>query len=244
MVMAQKNLTKAVKDVTHEPRGLQKKIWTSKEKIDPEVRDSLIKIATNVWKDMGQEVKKIEDIVFTGSLTGNHWTPDSDIDLHIIVQFSDIDDNEELIEEYFRARTRIWNNSHDIKIEGYPVEIYIQDVDQEHHSARVYSLLSDTWVVNNPEGKYAKFSEVSKKAKVLAQDINNAIENLKEPTQQHFDAASKIMDKMRKMRTVGLEKAGEGSVENLAYKALRRAGFFEKLNDSLIKTFDQLYSDS
>ena len=64
----------------------------------------------------------------------------------------------------------------------------------------------------------------------------------KTPSDQNLKAASKITEKLRKMRSTGLEEGGEGSIENLAYKALRRAGLLDKLKSESLKTFDKLYS--
>jgi hypothetical protein len=51
-----------------------------------------------------------------------------------------------------------------------------------------------------------------------------------------------LQDRLKKMRTAGLEKDGEFSVENLTYKMLRRIGYLEKLYDIENKAFDILMS--
>jgi hypothetical protein len=44
------------------------------------------------------------------------------------------------------------------------------------------------------------------------------------------------------MRKCGLEKGGEFSVENLAFKVLRRNGYLEKLSNIKTKSYDKLMS--
>ena len=45
-----------------------------------------------------------------------------------------------------------------------------------------------------------------------------------------MDRIDRVKDKIMKMRKSGLESEGEYSVENLAFKVLRRKGLLGKLN--------------
>ena len=65
----------------------------------------------------------IVDIRFTGSLANYNWSRYSDIDLHIVVDFSKIDDDADLVKAYFDSERMRWNDRHDIKINGFEVEI-------------------------------------------------------------------------------------------------------------------------
>jgi len=238
-----KPLNKAIKDITKAPRGLNKKIWENENKIKPSVKEKLLVIAEELWDDLEHGDAELQDIVFTGSMTGERWSDDSDIDLHLIVQFSDVNPDEDFVNSYYRARTRLWNTQHDISIDDHPIEVYVQDSKQEHYSIGIYSLIEDKWILKREPGKFATYNEVAKKAKVLARDIKELIKYLNSnPGLQKIESASSFMEKLQKMRKVGLESQGEGSVENLAYKALRRAGLFDKLNDSLNKSFDKLFT--
>ena len=49
---------------------------------------------------------------------------------------------------------------------------------------------------------------------------------------------SKLKEKIYDMRRAGLQKAGEFSVENLAFKALRNTGYIKKLQGYLVKVKD------
>ena len=69
----------------------------------------------------------IQDVRFTGSLANYNWSKYSDIDLHIVVDFEELDDNKELVKEMFDAKRLRWNEHHDIKIKGYEVELYVED---------------------------------------------------------------------------------------------------------------------
>jgi hypothetical protein len=51
--------------------------------------------------------------------------------------------------------------------------------------------------------------------------------------------ADKIQDKIKKMRQCGLDSVGEFSVENMAFKALRRNGTLERLSDIKTLSYDK-----
>ena len=88
--------------------SLEPKVWSNNSLI-PEVSSKLIDVARKFFEDLGLENAELEDITFTGSLANYNWTRYSDIDLHMLVDFSKIDDNIELVREFFNAKTSLWN---------------------------------------------------------------------------------------------------------------------------------------
>ena len=54
--------------------------------------------------------------------------------------------------------------------------------------------------------------------------------------------AKDLKDQIMNMRQNGLEKGGELSIENLAFKYLRNNGYIEKLKDTISNSFDKIYS--
>jgi hypothetical protein len=52
----------------------------------------------------------------------------------------------------------------------------------------------------------------------------------------------RIQNKIRKMRRAGLDKAGEFSTENLAFKILRNQGYLERLYQAYFHHQDQALS--
>ena len=51
---------------------------------------------------------------------------------------------------------------------------------------------------------------------------------------------TKLKEKIRKFRKCGLEDSGEFSPENLAFKALRRNGYLEKLGELSRDAYDKM----
>lgn len=66
--------------------------------------------------------------------------------MHIIIDFKDVNEDEELVRNYFNAVKSLWNSMHDIKLKGFEVEVYVQDDKEPHTSSGVYSLMNNQWV--------------------------------------------------------------------------------------------------
>ena len=106
---------------------LNPKIWDNFE-IDQNIREQLLKIAQDFYS--GTEIKAdVQDIVLCGSLANYNWSEKySDFDLHIIVNYSDIDDDYELAEKLCDFAKKVWNKLHEIEISNYEVEVAILDL--------------------------------------------------------------------------------------------------------------------
>ena len=217
-------------------------IWDD-ETLNPEVRAGLLKIAKDFLIDLPFDLEP-KDVTLTGSLANYNWSKYSDIDLHIIVDFAEVDDNLELVREFFRQLQTNWNNRHDILMKGYEVEIYFQDSNEPHISTGVYSVQNNEWLVKpTPESVSIDHANIKKKA----QDISDRIDNIaKMMTDEEGDAVLDAIDrlkaKIRDMRKTGLEGAGQYSVENLAFKVLRRSEELSRLSDLKAKAYDELMS--
>ena len=132
---------------------LNPKIWTDME-IDPEVQSQLKAIAEDILKNIEIQAE-IKDIVITGSTASYNWHKFSDIDLHILMDFKEIDKNLELVKRML-DQTRInWNKTHNIFIRGHEVELYFQDINEPHKAVGIWSILKEEWVSDpvklNPE---------------------------------------------------------------------------------------------
>ena len=86
-----------------------------------EVRTQLLKITNefldfidldNLNCDIVTRDCDIEDVVVTGSISNFNWSSFSDIDLHIILDYSDVDENKKLIKNFLNAKKNLWNASH------------------------------------------------------------------------------------------------------------------------------------
>jgi len=218
---------------------LNSEFWLE-NKLNPFIRERLIKIAEDFWAELDLAVD-FEDITFTGSLANYNWSKFSDIDLHIIIDYTKVDKNVDLVREMFMAKKSVWNQRHDIIIHDFEVEIYVQDGGEEHVSTGVYSVLDDRWVTE-PEPMEFTIDKpaVQKKAAGIMDEIDK-IEGMV-AAGDYEDAksyADKLKAKIRKMRQSGLEREGAYSNENLAFKVLRRNDSLGKLSDLQASAYDR-----
>ena len=225
-------------------KDLESTFWPLDNKLNPSIRKKLIQIAKDFFDGLDLNGAELKDITFTGSLANYNWSPYSDIDLHLIVDFKEVNDDVELVKEYFNAKKSIWNRIHDIYIDGYEVEIYVQDEKEPHISSGVYSVLNDEWIVK-PSRKFTTFDweDITKKAYGLMDQIDRAMTLHKD--KKYRDALNyidKLKEKIRKFRKTGLDRAGEFSSENIAFKVLRRNGYLETLSNLKHTTYDKMMS--
>ncbi len=199
------------------------------------IREKLLEIANNFIESIDIDFF-IHDITLTGSLANFNWSEFSDVDLHILLDMDEFNEGKKtdstiihnIVKEFFNGKKNVWNKNHDIKIKGFDVELYVQDVDEEHVSSGVYSILHNKWVVK-PEIKSPKIDKrkILEKGEEYAKQIEDLISNTDDK-----DVVKKIDDlknKIKKFRQSGLESGGEYSYENLTFKLLRRNGYIEKL---------------
>lgn len=221
---------------------LNPKIWDG-DKMKPEVRKTLLKIADDYFEGLGlgPEVD-IEDITMTGSLSNYNWSKYSDVDLHILVDYKDIPVDEDLVLDFLKSKSSAWNDTHDIKIYGFDVEIYVQDIAEEHTSTGVYSVLNDEWNIK-PEKQDVKIEKkwVKHKANVIMDKVEELYDDIHDDRDYESIVikAEKLQDKIKKMRQCGLDSVGEFSIENMAFKALRRNGTLERLSDIKTLAYDK-----
>lgn len=220
---------------------LNPKIFDSSQHMYGDVRTRMLMIADDFFETLDVGVVDIDDIILTGSLANYNWSRFSDVDLHILLKFSDVDENETLVKEYFTSKKNLWNEKHDITIKGYDVELYLQDTEEPHVSSGVYSVLWDGWVVKPEKGE----KNIDKKK--VSQKVNSMIDSIKYIYQlfkeYEYDkvirSIKNLKDKIKKMRQTGLDREGEYSFENISFKVLRRMGYLDKLSELETKAYDK-----
>jgi hypothetical protein len=223
---------------------LNPKIFDENQKIHPKIKTRLIMIADDFFDTLELPWVDVTDITLTGSLANYNWSKFSDVDLHILIDYNEVDDNESLVSEYLAAKKNIWNEKHDITIKGYDVELYVQDMNEEHVSTGVYSIMWDDWLVK-PEKGSPKID--SKKVKQKASSIINSYDSLLETFYEgEYDKVIRRINttrqKIKKMRQTGLDREGEYSYENITFKVLRRVGLLDKLADLETLAYDKSLS--
>ena len=189
-----------------------------------DIRKNLLKISNDFIESLGIEFF-IHDIVLTGSLANYNWSNYSDVDLHILIDFKETDYNLDLLKEFFDAKKNVWNEKHNITVKGYDVELYVQDIDEEHVSSGVYSILNDKWIVE-PDKVKSNIDDnmILQKSEEYMKKIDLLVKK-----EGPIESIEGLRKKLKEFRQSGLESGGEYSYENLTFKLLRRNGYIEKL---------------
>jgi len=238
-----KDLKNVLDSITYHDT-LNPKVWdnyknTNKSTLKKPIRNKLVDIANEFIGSLSDDDNIfIDDIVLLGSLTNYNWSEYSDFDLHIMVDLSQFDDQSDLYKKIFDLKKDKFNTTHDIKIVGFDVELYVQSIDEDNESSGIYSLIDDEWI-SKPDRENPIIDKKMLKRKALGwiDKINNAIESSND-----VNPLKKLKDKLKTYRKSGLEKEGEFSYENLVFKILRRTGHIEKLINAINTTFDKKFS--
>lgn len=212
--------------------SLNPKLFDLDEKLHEPVRKQLLVIADDFIEHLGINSIDVVDITLSGSNAAFTYTPHSDIDLHILVDISKLKDDE-VYRELFTSKKIEFNSSHNIKIRGYDVELYVQDIAEPVKSLGEYSVMKDKWI-KYPSKRRSNFDERSAKEKFTK------LVQLAELALRSYDLVElkKVLYLIKKYRQAGLESHGEFGPENLAYKALRSQGIV----DQLYKHMENLHS--
>lgn len=228
---------------------LNPKLWEN-FRLDKEVRENLLTIAQDFFENVKIDAE-VKDIALCGSLCNYNWSEKySDFDLHIIINFSDVDENYELVENLCDYAKKIWNEQHDIKIKGYEVEIAIQDEGDlkkgisQGRMGGVFSLMNDKWIKRPEKADFEPDEKMIKeKSKSLMIQIDDIEDEVDEDKYESFkNKIDKVWKKIKDYRQSGLlSESGEYSVGNLVFKLLRRNGYIGKVMELKRYAYDKQF---
>ena len=204
--------------------------WQGTE-LKPEVRYKLLSAAKVFIDYLEVPGFRVLDVVLTGSMANYNYTKFSDFDVHVVTKYADLQcDN--LAKAFYTAKKQIWNDAHNISIKGHEVELYVEDIEEPPVSGGVFGLLDNKWLTKpSYDPPQINNSAVNAKVRDLITQIQYAI-------QGDSTDIKHVMDKIKHMRRAGLDKNGEFSVENLAFKILRNEGYIEKLYNAFTQRQD------
>jgi hypothetical protein len=211
-------------------KQLNSKLWTVTGELKDDVKGKLLQIA-DAWIAFAKIPSVlVYDIVITGGNVNYNYTPNSDIDLHIVMSRAAINPDRALVDEYLQDKKILWTMQHpEISIYGYPVELYAQDIDEQPHSNQgVYSITQNRWIAR-PQMLDLNFEDdyhLQKKVQFYKDMIDKMLAD-----KVSDDSIDVLKDKIKKMRGDSISKEGEFAFGNLIFKELRNAGYLDKLND-------------
>ena len=229
------------------PEELNQKLFDG-DKLKPEVREKLIEIGLEFYNSFDLEFELI-DLYFEGSLAQYNYVEleningiaglnyKSDIDLHLVLDYSKLDLPQDVIDDYFKSKKTIFNEHHNIQVMGFDVEVGNEDVNTPLVVSGCYSLFEDKWI---------------KKPEPITQEVENIrdTEDYAEFRQYVIDAIKSndidiledIWDKIKYMRKQSLKLDGEFGKGNLIFKALRQESLLTILKKALDAKRDEQLS--
>ena len=209
--------------------NLNPKLWNG-HILKQGLNNSFMKIVNHFYKFLEIDTP-ILDVILIGSNANYNWNKFSDIDLHVLINYRDIDDNLHLVKNYLHAKKSIWNLNYPLTYKGINIELYAQDSNTDlHASVGIYSLMQQKWI-NRPSSTQVSIDNSLINQKTQPYEFE--IDNLKLDDSHLESKIKSILLRLRNLRAAGLEAVGEYSLENLAYKSLRNSGHLAKLKTML-----------
>ncbi len=215
---------------------LNPNIWNPDNSIKPEIRETLLRIAQDFYLESELQAP-IEDVYILGSAANYNWGPSSDVDLHVLIDFTKIAPDQELVKKLVDNIKANWNKNHNVTVKGHRVELYIQDIRETNRALGVYSVLNNKWV-KIPQKLTLSLDKnlIQKKYSDMVVQINKAIKA------SNFNDLKRVLKSIYDMRETGLSKGGEFSAENIVFKLLRTRGHVDKLKTAVNKVYDAQHS--
>ena len=199
---------------------LNPKLWDG-DQLRPEVKIKLLQIADK-FKEFVELDIPVLDIHITGGQVTYHYTEQSDLDLHLIVDYGKVQCDQE-VEELLDTKRLLFKEKFQINIRGIPVEPGTEDINRPTVSS-AWSLKTNSWI-REPKNYSGKIDHenIKKQYEYWDKLIGSVLE------QNDLKSAQKVLKLLRKYRKSGLKHSGEYGVENLVYKSLRNSRVLSKL---------------
>lgn len=228
---------------------LNPKFWIN-NKINSRVRLKLLDLADEFIESLAVDWVKPKDIVIAGSIANYNWSKYSDVDVHILIDFKEVWKKTEFVQDYFDSKKALWAQEHEqLKIYGFPVEMYVEDTNGDNPSSGIYSLNKNKWIVEPNDFQDAQLNEpfIKDKAAKIMTEIDDIDDKIKKETDNHklevlSTKLKKLFDKLHKQRQESLDKNGEMGTYNIIWKVLRRSGHLDKIWEIINTVYNRVNS--
>jgi hypothetical protein len=204
-------------------------LWQDNELKQP-VQVALLRIAKAYWKFLGIDTR-LDDVLITGSQANYNYSKHSDIDLHLVVDYNNVECDMS-VDELFKTKRDLWKAEHDIDIHGIPVEVYVEDLNRPAVSA-TYSIVKNTWI-KQPK-RVPISSDVDRIERLCLAWMILITARI---ATQELDQIKQVKDMLWAYRKQGLAIEGEMGAPNLVFKTLRNSGVTDMLLAAVRKLGD------
>ena len=136
-----------VLDEDIEKHGILNPKLFENDELKPEVKEAIEKIADEFVQELAADgvTFDLKDIVLIGSNVSYNYTKDSDLDIHLVADSTNLHCPDDLYPLLYSAYRSMFNKNYDIKLKGIPAEIYVELDNIRANSKGMYSL-KDGWL--------------------------------------------------------------------------------------------------
>lgn len=212
-------------------KELNPKIWEDK-KLREEVRETIIDIVSEFMDNLIIPVE-ILDVRVVGSNASYNYTEHSDLDVHIISNLELVGSPTEIVQALYNSERSNFNRTHNIKIKGIEVELYVEDVNSAVTSNGIYSVIDDVWI-KEPQIIEERSVKIDKNE---LQDLVDSVQSVLDDGDS--DDIKDCINMLYLMRKDSIATDGEYGVGNLLFKEIRNRGLLNALKDK----YNEMISD-
>ena len=198
-----------------------------------DVADKIMQIAeffVNKIKDNDIEIN-IKDVWILGSNASYNYNENSDLDVHIMVDPSEINMEFSVAEKIYNSYRNLFKETYAPIIKGIPVEIYFEAFKGSNNvSEGVYSM-NEGWL-KKPKKEMLKVNseEANAKYDYYVGEFNSLQEKIShEDLNYQLEEVNNLLNQIYSLRSYGLTYGGEFSSENIVFKELRSKGYINAL---------------
>ena len=230
------NLTEdiEIEEAIEKHEELNPALFNEDATLKPEVKEKINEIVEEFLKDFIEaEVElTVQDIILTGSNASYNYTKDSDLDIHIIADTSNIKDTLQLHKVIYNAYKSAFNKKFEIELNKVPVEVYVETQDTPLVSNGIYSVMNDNWVKEPTKEDIPEVDQeaIDKAFKPWEERYNTLLNKITDDTEDESEI-DKFIDELYELRTKGLGEEGEYSIGNLVFKEMRNNGYLDNLKE-------------
>lgn len=212
-------------------KELNPKLWEDK-KLKRDVREAIIDIVSEFMDNLIIPVE-ILDVRVVGSNASYNYTEYSDLDVHIISNLELVGSPTEIVQALYNSERSNFNRTHNIKIKGIDVELYVEDVNSSVTSNGIYSVIDDIWI-KEPQIIKERSVKIGKKE---LRDLVNSVKSVL--ADGDSDDIKDCINMLYLMRKDSIAIDGEYGVGNLLFKEIRNRGLLSALKDK----YNEMISD-
>ena len=192
-----------------------------------EMKQEVFDKLTEIYKEFLDFIDiplNIVDVEVVGSNASYNYNENSDIDLHIIVNSEVTYVEPTILRQLYNDRKGSFNRDYDISVEGIPVELYIEDVNDGNATNGRYSLLKQQWVIE-PKPIHYEIPDISQDLMSYQEKCASLL------LSDSAEEVRQFINDLYMMRKLGLAEGGEASTGNLIFKELRSMNMLQDLKD-------------